>query len=58
MGYNESIAKRKVLSLHAQVKKLDTSYTINLTVYLRALEQQQQQQKKKQIHPRGGEGRK
>jgi hypothetical protein len=39
MGYNESSAKRKIRS--ALVKKLERSYTSNLTAHLRALEQKE-----------------
>jgi hypothetical protein len=46
--------RRKFIPLNALIKKkkLERSYTNNLTTYLRALEQ------KKQTHPRGVEGRK
>jgi hypothetical protein len=41
MGHNERGAKRKIHSTSALVKKLERSYTNNLTAHLRALEQKQ-----------------
>jgi hypothetical protein len=41
MGHNESSAKRKIHLLSALVKKLERSYTTNLTAHLRALEQKE-----------------
>ena len=51
MGHNESSAKRKIHSTKCPVKKLERSYTSNLTAHLKALEQ------RKQTHPRGIDGR-
>jgi hypothetical protein len=39
MGHNESSAKRKIHSTYAFVRKLERSYTRNLTAHLRALDQ-------------------
>ena len=41
MGYSESSAKRKIHSTKCPHKKLEQSYTSNLTAYLRALEQKE-----------------
>jgi hypothetical protein len=41
MGHNENGAKRKVHSTKCPGKKLERSYTNNLTAYLRALEQKE-----------------
>ena len=41
MGHNERGAKRKIHSTSALVKKLERSYTNNLTAHLRALEQKE-----------------
>jgi hypothetical protein len=41
MGHNECSAKRKFISLKTLVKKLERSYTSNLTAHLRALEQKE-----------------
>jgi hypothetical protein len=41
MGHNESSAEKKIIILIALVKKLERSYTSNLTAHLRALEQKE-----------------
>ena len=41
MGHNESSAEKKFIVLSALVKKLERSYTSNLTAHLRALEQKE-----------------
>jgi hypothetical protein len=41
MGHNENSAKRKVHSTKCLVKKLERSYTNNLTAHLRALQQKE-----------------
>jgi hypothetical protein len=53
MGHNENSAKRrKFIARSALIKKLERSFTNNLTAHLKALEQ------KELTHPRGVEGRK
>ena len=51
MGHNESSVREKFITLRALVKKVERSYTNNLTAYMKALEN-------KQTHPRGIEDRK
>ena len=48
----KALLRGKFIALSALLKKMERSYTNNLTAHLRALEQ------KKQTHPREVEGRK
>jgi hypothetical protein len=47
MGHNESSSKKKkIIALSALVKKLERSYTSNLTAHLRALKQKEANKQK------------